>query len=332
MIRAAHLLDDFSMGGVTRALTLFEEDELRAMVSSNVVSIDPNSLFAPSIKADLIVDHMALSWRRLAFLMTLKMRHPFTRMVHVEHSYTRAFERNHVSKPSRFRAMLRIASTVFHSIVCVSSAQRDWLRDEVGIKADKLRVIYPWTDRTSLFEVPALTHQGERPLRLLAYGRYAPVKNLNELIKAMRAFPTQQIELTVFGDGPDRRELESLAADLPHVCVNGSCSDPSAYLAQCDAVVIPSRYEAFGLVATEARMAGRPILVADVDGLPEQVGNAGLVAPMENAAQITAAIQKLTIADIQAMGEAGREEVRTQAPGILNGWKSLITELSPQRA
>ena len=58
-------------------------------------------------------------------------------------------------------------------------------------------------------------------------------------------------------------------------------------------MIVPSRHEAFGLVATEARMAARPILVADVDGLPEQVGEAGLARPMGTPDEIAAAILEL---------------------------------------
>ena len=67
--------------------------------------------------------------------------------------------------------------------------------------------------------------------------------------------------------------------------------DKAFAAAACDAVIIPSRYEAFGLVATEARMAARPVIVADIDGLPEQVGAGGCIAPLGTAAEIARAIR-----------------------------------------
>lgn len=39
-----------------------------------------------------------------------------------------------------------------------------------------------------------------------------------------------------------------------------------------DFVAIPSRWEAFGLVALEARAAGRPIICSDIDGLKTSAG------------------------------------------------------------
>jgi glycosyltransferase involved in cell wall biosynthesis len=332
-MRIAHLLDDFGMGGVTRALTLFEEPALTRLATSAVVPLKPEALIAPRAEAELIVDHMALSWKRLAFLASLRARNPGSRIVHVEHSYTRSLEAENIQAVGRFRAMLKIAASLVDEIVCVSNAQCNWLAKSVGIPSSKLTVIYPWTDRTELFEVPEAEPAFGRPVRLLAYGRYAPVKNFAALIEAMRSVTETTAQLTIFGDGPDRATLEAMAAELPNVTVLGPCHSPAAHLSDCDAVVIPSRYEAFGLVATEARMAARPILVADVDGLPEQVGSAGLSAIMSAAEEIETGIQTFSKLDLVRLGANGRNEVRGQSEKIISRWVSLIkrSALTAQR-
>jgi len=48
-------------------------------------------------------------------------------------------------------------------------------------------------------------------------------------------------------------------------------------------VIIPSRYESFGLVAIEAMARGKPILATNGGGLGEVVGSAGMVVPVEDA-------------------------------------------------
>ena len=331
MITIAHLMDDFGMGGVTRALTLFEEPMIKRQAHSQVVAVKAGTQFAPRLDADLIVDHATISWSRLPFLVSLRARNPKARIVHVEHSYTRAFEQNEVNAKRRFRTLLRMAASLFDDILCVSDAQRNWLFSEVGIARTKLRVIYPWTDRTDLFTVPVAKPRGKRPLKLLAYGRFAKVKNFGELIAAMRAFDPAEVELTVFGDGPDRAELETLAADLPHLQVHGPCPEPGDYLKTCDAVIIPSRYEAFGLVATEARMAARPVIAADVDGLPEQAGIGGRVAPLGIAEDIAKAIGWAIKADLPQLGMAARLGVKSQHTQILRRWSQLIEEVETAR-
>ena len=213
MITLAHLLDDFGMGGVTRALALFDEPELAGLAQSRVVPISPDARIAPALDADIIVDHMALSWARLAFLASLRARNPKARIIHIEHSYTRSFEAEQVNGSGRFRFMLRLAASLVDQIVCVSKAQRDWLQGPVGVASAKLRVIYPWCGRADLLNLPASAPRGDRALRLLAYGRYAKVKNFAELVTAMRSFEGSEVKLRVFGDGPERSLLKALAAD-----------------------------------------------------------------------------------------------------------------------
>ena len=326
MIRIAHLLDDFGMGGVTQALTVFDQAELRRMATSTIVPIEPHARFAPKLDADLIIDHMALSWARIPLLVSLRARHPKARIVHVEHSYTHAFEGQKVPSKPRFRRMIRLAASLFDRFLCVSDAQRNWLTTEVGIKKCKAQVIYPWTNRFDLFSVPPVQDRGNKPLQLLAYGRYAEVKNFAELVTAMRHFSPAEVHLTVFGDGPQRKLLEDLAANLPNVDIFGPTDDLGPFLELSDAVIIPSRYEAFGLVATEARMAGRAVIVADIDGLPEQARVGGRIATMGCADDIVQAIRWAQTADLATLGAAGRQEVKGQPAQILRRWQDLIRD------
>lgn len=331
MIRIAHLLDDFGMGGVTRALTLFDEPEFARRAKSTVVPIDPEASLAPRLDADIIVDHMALSWKRLIFLASLKARNPRSRIVHIEHSYTRGFETECVPSLARFRAMLKLATGLVDTFVCVSQAQHDWLVNAVGAKPRKLRVIHPWCGRHELLDVPLQADRGAAPLNLLAYGRYCEAKNFAELVTAMRFIDPNTVRLTLVGDGPQRTLLRAMAADLPHVDVCEATRDPARHLSQCDAVIVPSVREAFGLVATEARLAGRAVILAEVDGLPEQVGSAGFSAPMRRAGDIARAIRRALKEDLPAMGAAGRREVAGQHAGIVAGWRELIADVKSPR-
>ena len=332
MLDVTHLLDDFSMGGVTRALTMFENPKLKGIARSKVLPMRANLLLAPEMAADVIVDHTPFSVRRMPFLASLRLRNPKAMIVHVEHSYTRAFEEAQVRSKARFRAMLRLGSLFCDRFICVSHAQERWLADTVGIAKDKLETIYPWSGRFELLSLPLSKERAGRPLKLLAYGRYAEVKNFENLIAAMCLCGPSAASLTIFGDGPNAHHLKNMAAEVPNVEVLGPTDNPGPYLADCDAVIIPSRYEAFGLVATEARLAGRAILVSDVDGLPEQVGNAGFVARMSTSQDIVAAIRRARRAPLAAMGRAGRDDVSGQHREILRGWLDLLAQACANRS
>lgn len=329
MIRIVHLLDDFAMGGVTRALSLFEDDRIAAMAQSRVVTMGKGVVAAPRLDCDLIVIHVPPCWSRLPHLAALKVRNPQARIVQVEHSYTRGFEVEKITSPVRFGALLRTAARLVNEIIAVSEAQRGWLEDR-GVPVAKLRTIHPWSGREELLAVPDLPMRPTRPLRLLAYGRLAPEKNFAALIEAMDRLAPGLAELTLFGSGPEEARLTALASKRANVRLLPATNDIAPRLRDCVAVVVPSRFEAFGLVATEARMAGRPILVADVDGLSEQVRGGGIVAPMQNADEVARAIQLLFEADLPALGRGARASVLPQHDGIIARWQAVIRRAASQ--
>jgi glycosyltransferase involved in cell wall biosynthesis len=78
----------------------------------------------------------------------------------------------------------------------------------------------------------------------------------------------------------------------------------------CDLLVLPSEYEAFGLVLAEAMACGRPCVATHVGGVPEVVehGRTGVLVPPRDPAALAGAINGL-LADPETgrrMGEAGR--------------------------
>ena len=83
-----------------------------------------------------------------------------------------------------------------------------------------------------------------------------------------------------------------------------------ARYAACDLVVIPSRYESFGLTALEAMIFAKPCVASDAGGLAEVVAHDGtglLVAPGDPAA-LACALLTLVRSEAQRrrMGAAGR--------------------------
>ena len=91
----------------------------------------------------------------------------------------------------------------------------------------------------------------------------------------------------------------------------GEVPDGVPELAAMDIVVVPSRVDPFPLVVLEAMTLGRPIVASAVDGIPEQVGDAGLLFESGDLAAMTAAIDHL-VSDDAARRELG-EKARVRA-------------------
>ena len=82
---------------------------------------------------------------------------------------------------------------------------------------------------------------------------------------------------------------------------------------QAEVLVVPSRWEGFGLVAAEAMRSGLPVIASAVGGLTEVVehGVTGLLVQPGSPQALAEAIRSLTPSDLARMGRLGRERVQT---------------------
>lgn len=84
--------------------------------------------------------------------------------------------------------------------------------------------------------------------------------------------------------------------------------DVRRWIAACDVLVVPSRWEGFGLIAAEGMRAGKPVVASEVGGLRELVvdGLTGRLVPPDDPAALRHALLQLRRQDHRAMGAAGR--------------------------
>ncbi|HSX01974.1 MAG TPA: glycosyltransferase family 4 protein [Candidatus Saccharimonadia bacterium] len=127
---------------------------------------------------------------------------------------------------------------------------------------------------------PPLAHQLPQTLRLLFVGRLSKQKNLAALIEAL-AITKQNVRLDVVGDGEERASLECLIAHygLTNVTLHGRLerTEVMKFYVTCDALIMPSLYEAQPLVLLEAMAARLPIIGTNVVGVAEHIAGAGIV-------------------------------------------------------
>ncbi len=322
MRNIVHILDDVALGGVTRLLDSLLPALDAGLRHERIVQRTQRRL-PPRLRADVIVVHFTMAWSKLPFLAALRLAHPAARLILVEHSYTAGFEACCVSHRARFRALLRASYGLVNHVVAVSQGQAAWMRAAGLARAGHVHVIPCVPDLAPFAAVPpAAPHTG--PLRLGAFGRYAPQKGFDTLIEAMRLVAPECAHLTLAGYGEDEASLREAAATLPHVQIRGRVN-PVAFLSEMDAIAMPSRWEAGAVSCWELRAAGRPCIVSDVDGLPEQVPAArGLVVPPEDPAMLAEAIRALAGADRVAMGVEARASVEGAFARVIEAWEDLL--------
>ncbi len=128
--------------------------------------------------------------------------------------------------------------------------------------------------------------------------------------------PSLPFEVRIYGEGRTRSDMEQRVVDLglsgvvslpgwiPHEDV------PNA-LAQLDVFCATSLHESFGVAVVEAMAMRCAVVVSDVPGFTEVVGDAGLVVPIGDAEATAKALARLaTDPSLRAaLGEAGRRRV-----------------------
>jgi D-inositol-3-phosphate glycosyltransferase len=147
---------------------------------------------------------------------------------------------------------------------------------------------------------------------LLFVGRIEPLKGIDTIFEALnhiRRTQPQALENTIFGivggdlDNPNDKELSRLKAlskqlDLSNMVNFLGAKEQTllpTYYAAATALIMPSDYESFGMVALEAMASGTPVIASEVGGLAFLVrdGETGFLVPVRESSVLAERITRL---------------------------------------
>jgi glycosyltransferase involved in cell wall biosynthesis len=171
------------------------------------------------------------------------------------------------------------------------------------------------------------------PLRLLSAGLFYEAKALDLLIDAVARVPDVRLDLV--GDGDSRPELERLARRLgADVTFHGILPKPelAELMRRADLYVSASRYENNPVSLLEALASGLPLVATAVGGVPEIVGDDGLLAPPGEPAALAERIEQALRIDFDRDDLARRAAERYGAGPIGRGLVDLYAQVTRPRA
>ncbi len=230
-------------------------------------------------------------------------------------------------------------------LIALSQDERDLLASYYPEARDRIRVVGNGIHEPAADGPPARPRCPGQPLVLYS-GRLVERKGIRELLAAiprvLEAAPTTRFALA--GGPPNLRPADVAAQWLtpeaaPHharIHFTGwlSPSQLASWYRSADVLVVPSRYEPFGMVILEGMIHGLPVVASDVGGPAEILdhGRTGLLFPPRDAAalaeQLTAVLRDRRLRE--RLGRAGAEEARLNWtwPKRVGAMSEVYTELT----
>lgn len=198
------------------------------------------------------------------------------------------------------------------AIVCISRHDYEGAL-KTGMKVERLKLISNGIgDQAPMSEEDQLFASQLRHRRLLFVGRFDEQKGIDIFLSSMKDLENEVDAYAVGGYVVDSGSNLDMPRNVAHVGWV-TRSRVAAYMSRVDALVVPSRWEGFGLVATEAMRAGLPVIASRVGGLQDLVedGVTGFLFDVNEPGALTHALRRALNADLKHMGERGRERFMT---------------------
>lgn len=214
--------------------------------------------------------------------------------------------------------------------------------DRVVVLNQRASRYFSSSARTTVIPNPVVVsdnkHRKERDPTVIGLGRLVNSKRFDVLISAFAAIAPSHPgwQLTIMGDGPERRRLEDKAENfhvMDRVSFLGSVAYPEIELGRAAIFVSCSELEGFPMALCEAMAGGLPVVAAKYnESIEEIVENEwnGLLVPPDDIDATSRAILRL-IEDEALRKRLGRnarasmERFRPQR--VLNLWSRLFEEV-----
>jgi glycosyltransferase involved in cell wall biosynthesis len=217
--------------------------------------------------------------------------------------------------------------------VCAGSSGTVNLLESLAVAKQRI-ILSPGTTDNSYFERtareasrPELRRSWNLPLEapvVLFCGKLQSWKRPQDLLEAFARSGVPGAYLIYVGEGPMRSQLEAMAEQLrvgERVRFLGFLNQskiPGAYVAS-DVLVLPSEYETFGMVVSEAMACGLPTIVSDGVGARFDLidgHGTGVVYPSGNVDALASILREF-LPDgerLHRMGETARVRMQTWSP------------------
>ncbi len=270
------------------------------------------ALFMAAREADLIYVQNAMAAGLPAAIIGLLLRKPVILKFVGDEAWERATQYRLTSRhleeflkspsPSfRIACMRAVQGWVLRRVTLVTTPSKylgEAIQKAYAIPAHRVKINYNAADKTTGSILPTEPKQHH----IAVTARLVEWKGIDGIIRAVSLLRNKypDIHLTIAGDGPERKNLETLATELEVrdvVTFKGNVSRSETWLIRKESqvYVLNSTYEGLPHTALTSFAADIPVVATDIPGTNEAVydGVSGLLVPIDNPEALALGIEKI---------------------------------------
>ncbi len=358
MIRILHFINNLSGGGAEKFLyNLISSNDTKTNYQFDIILLNSNydkystflrskkiniitiqsknpfkilfNIYQKYKKYDIIHAHLFPSFYYLAIA---KIFFPhFPKIVFTEHS---TFNRRR--KFYLFKWIEWLIYNQYSKIICISVATKRNLLKWININKNKLEVIYNGIDLQSIYVSKKLNkYEIDNRIKkfdklIILIGRFTDAKNHRLALDIINNLD-KKFKLIFVGEGELQSSIKYNVDKLNlnnRVIFTGFREDVYSIINIADIILIPSKWEGFGIIAVEALSLGKQIVCSNIEGLKEVVKNQAFkVNSISNSnlyvKQIYKAIKKPKN-KLKMIKLASRFDIRFSFKKYLNVYKRIL--------
>ena len=254
------------------------------------------------INPDII--HVHSTWAGLFVRLPYLLKKRKAKIIYQSHGWAFLMDTSNYKK-NIYALVEKILSISTDKIINISNYEQNQAI-EYGLNKNKMVMIYNGVEDKENNSNLRLNWDKNK-INLLFVGRLDRQKGLDLFLDVYDKMKLENMHLYVIGTSVLDNNLPKSTKYVTYLGWVDN-KDIDVYYQACDAVIMPSRWEGFGLVAIEAMRNSKPIIASDAGALPELIRNNinGYIFCLENKFSLRDILFKIDKEKLKIIGLTNR--------------------------
>lgn len=255
------------------------------------------------VNPDII--HVHSTWAGLFVRLPYLFRKRKAKIIYQSHGWAFLMDTSKYKK-NIYALVERILSISTDKIINISNYEQNQAI-KYGFNKNKMIMIYNGVE-DNINKSNLKLNWDKNKINLLFVGRLDRQKGLDLFLDVYDKVKLENIHLYVIGTSVLDNNLPQNTEYVTYLGWVDS-KDIDEYYQACDAVIMPSRWEGFGLVAIEAMRNSKPVIVSNRGALPELIKNNknGYIFDMDDLNSLVSILSKLDKSKLKLLGINARK-------------------------